>query len=202
MPTRRTTAFSRTKRGRKRKERTPHKPGRRGIPDREVREICSRLSSFIKREYGSIYEFVQAHGMAASTVHGWTRKVPDTAMLLALSRETRLSLDWLLFGIGGELQGATTPSDLLTDELRKSVCAELMARDGASDTELKISVPEGRQLYNAVLRNCADALQVIRGLVAVSVKRQLIGRGSVKHLIGAPRLRPRYGALIPSPGSE
>src|SRR5947199_5250580 len=153
MPTKRGYV---TKRGRQRRYRPGRGPGRRSIPGADARAIRDRLVGFIRDRYGSVYEFTATFGHADSTVQGWVSKtkprVPDAATLLALARDTGLSLDWLILGEGAaELRGTGASMGPFANELRRTLVAELVAHGGVHVQEAEMTLPEPRTLFRVVL---------------------------------------------------
>lgn len=174
MPTKRGYV---TKRGRQRRYRAARGPGRRSIPDAEAGAIRDRLAGFIRDRYGSVYEFTATFGHADSTVQGWLSKtkprVPDSATLLALARDTRLSLDWLILGEGAaELRDTSASMGVFADELRRTLVAELVAHGGVHVREAEMTLPEPRALFRSVLAQWRERVGDFRRAVGRALHRQ------------------------------
>ncbi len=72
------------------------------MPAKRAFAIRARLHEFVKGEYGTPYELVEAEGVSRSTAAAWFGKhaaVPDVLSLEPLIRRG-LSLDWLFTGEG------------------------------------------------------------------------------------------------------
>jgi len=151
-----------TKRGRLRRERQATGPGRRKVPAPEATRICARLRQFVREHYGTLYELREVIGLPKSTMQGWTRskgpQTPDTATLLVLAREARLSLNWLLLGEGPERRGALLTDVELHDALRRTLIADLLG-GGANELMVERVVPAGRTLYRRIVQDYARLLK-------------------------------------------
>jgi len=147
-----------TKRGRPFQDRHERGPGRARPLGADVLGFQRRLKEFIKRRYGSVYEFAKTARFANSTVQSWTNpgkpKIADAASLLPLARETKVSLNWLLLGEGPELLGETVSSGELAEDLRRTVIAELISSRYARTSVLEALVPPGEELLEGVLQDC------------------------------------------------
>src|SRR2546427_12066157 len=75
---------------------------------KDAEAICRRLNQFVHRRYGSWSAFEQEFGIPRTTRLGWSRRknpsVPEGPILLRLTREANLNLNWLLLGELPELR--------------------------------------------------------------------------------------------------
>lgn len=109
-------------------------PGkRRTISNRDMRAICDRLRDFVQDHYHGWAELERRLHVPKSTHVQWTRKkdptIPEVPYLLAIAQDSKLSLDWLLFGEGAPLRtrSAITPEGqalaAVESELRRTTDA-------------------------------------------------------------------------------
>ena len=109
-----------------------------------------RLRKFIKDEYETIFELREAKALPKSTLQGWLSRsaprVPDTAALLVLARETTLSPNWLLLEVGPEKLGAVLPTADAEAAFRMNLVAEVRSR-GVPDWVAETLVPDARTVY-------------------------------------------------------
>jgi transcriptional regulator with XRE-family HTH domain len=148
--------IAQTKRGRTRKDRQPRsRRGRQQVPLDVARAISVRLRAYVKSEYETLFELREALGLPKSTLQGWLSRsaprVPDTAALLALAKEARISLNWLLLGVGPEQLGAALPTVEAEAALRMNLVAEVRSR-GVSEWVAEKLIPDARTVY----RHAAD----------------------------------------------
>lgn len=146
----------RTKRGRVRKDRQPRsRRGRQQVPLDDAKAISARLRGYVKSEYETLFELREALGLPKSTLQGWLSRaaprVPDTAALLGLAKEARISLNWLLLDVGPERLGAGLPTVEAEAALRMNLVAEVRSR-GVSEWLAEKLIPDARTVY----RRAAD----------------------------------------------
>jgi len=125
------------------------------VPDAEARAISARLRRYIKEEFETFFEMREALDLPKSTLQGWLSKsdprVPDTAALLLLARDARISLNWLLLADGPEKLGAALPTVDAEVAIRMNIIAEVRSR-GVSEWVAEKLVPDARTVY----RRAAD----------------------------------------------
>ncbi|SRR6266550_2905188 len=191
-----------TKRGRHRKARVEGKAGRKSLPSRDEKAICQRLKTFIRDRFGTLYEFVQSTGAAPSTVQGWAAikrpRVPDTATLLWIARETGLSLDWLLVGEGGDLRGTTAPLGEVADRLRETIVAELAAAENGGQDQVARFLPEGHRIVNRLIDEYRRQFSLWKHSVFVRAKELMRLKALARKRAGAQPSNvpaPRLGGV-------
>ena len=124
----------------------------------EVQEISERLGRYASLRFPTLAAFERATGAGHSTVAGWFEAdphPPDTSSLALLAKNHRLNVNWLLTGIGHELQGVES-SRSVWELLRDALVAEIAAASGLSVEEVKTVIAD-RDLW--VHRLCEFALE-------------------------------------------
>lgn len=132
--------------------------GRLREPKTEVlqvaREIRERLRWVIKPpRFGSRRRFASHVGVPPTTVTRWFAKKPsspDIASLVKVARKTRLSLNWVLLGVGPEFLGPTRDVAKLEPAVRAHVIAGVTMGGVPADLADRL-VPDGDELLRQVV---------------------------------------------------
>lgn len=129
----------------------------RSVGTKQARAIKERLETFATRTLGfTWYRFAKEAGYNHSTASVWrntgNQTLPAVPKLIELASRFRLSLDWLLLGVGSDLRDATRNRVELEEDLRTHVLATIV---GPYDSD------EAREVAQVEVQSGADMIAAL-----------------------------------------
>ena len=156
----------------------PHR-GRRRLARGQARELQDRLWEVMKDKFnkdrGRQAALARKLGVSPSVVCGWfgaEARCPEVETLIRIAERLSISLNWLLAGIGSKELRRLPPTAPLPDQLRDAITVQVRLSRTASKAEVEASVPAGNELFEKLLKENLERLDLTRKAMRLSGRRR------------------------------
>ena len=142
---------------------------RKGVDRKAARQIRQRLRQFVKEVHGGDWGSFQSKvGVQRTTAANWKAKsesaVPEVAHLLMFGERGRLSLNWLLLGVGPMLLDDSEQHLAKPGQLRALLVAAFAATDCSDAAEADRCLPPAGVIWTHLVESLSPFVRAARAV--------------------------------------